>query len=181
MAILGICSSSSWDDNRLDAWYHPARSSEFPTVSSLTELEPVDVLLCDDVDWKDRHLLSCVNCRVVIVQGLQWHHKSDGHLRPSWFRIRHRDTGGVSTATLKFAVYTLDKEFSVHSRALKIPIYPPSTLRSVVSCTVNEGAPRMSPSAPSGIQVLEDYYPLGSRVRVLAPCVVACPSFQERF
>ena len=171
------------------AWMHGttpfgirlARSSEFPTVSSLTEVEPVDVLLCDDVDWKDKHVLSCLKCRVVIVQGLQRHRKSDGHLRPTWFRIRHRDTGGVSTATLKFAVYTLDKDFSAHSRSLKIPTYPPSTLRSVVSCTVDEGAPRTSPSAQSGIQVLEGYYPLGSRVRVLAPCVVAYPRFRERF
>ena len=87
----------------------------------------------------------------------------------------------MSTATLSFAVYTLDKDFSAHSRALKIPIYPPSTLRSVVSCTVNEGAPRTSSSAPSGIPVLEGYYPLGSRVRVLAPCVVTYPRFRERF
>ena len=159
-----------------------ARCTDYNTINDLTGGATVDVLLLDHGVWKtSRPLISVLRARCIIIEGVSRRSGLSATIRPSFFRISHAQTAGVSNSVLPYCVFSVSDAFGQFVRRLKIPDYPQVRLSSILSCTVEDGKATTRATPGKGVHGPGDLFSLvdGSAV-VHANCVTQYPRFRER-
>ena len=158
------------------------RFADYTTTNDLTGGATVDVLLLDHSVWKtSRPLISVLRARCIIIEGVSRRSGLSATIRPSFFRISHAQTAGVSKSVLPYCVLSVSDAFGQFVRRLKIPSYPQVRLSSILLCTVEDGKGTTRATPGRGVHGPGDLFSLGGDTAVVhANCVTQYPRFMER-
>ena len=178
-AASAACMTVEWIHGTTPAAIQLAQCTEYPTINDLTAGATVDVLLLDHGVWKtSRPLISVLRDRCIIIEGVSRRSGLSAEIWPSFFRISHAQTAGMSNSVLPYCVISVSEVFGQYVRCLEIPNYPQVHLSSILSCTVEDGKATTRATPGKGVHGPGDLFSLRDDYAVVhANCVTQYPRF----